>query len=277
MYFYPMKKNLLILTALMFICLSHSSFAQDTIIVNEDPEMPDVDSLYYEEDSLYYEDEYYEEEPAPKKNTGYIGMFKLGLQFSFPTGSYRKRTVRSGGGIDMGYIGSTKNRNFFVGGGFAYHFYDSFNTQYMENDREGFLVEFDEWVYNQQFSLYGEGRYMPDISKVFQPFISAQVGFRYRYSQVTVENLTRDNQEDSFVHKSTWVMQYGAGLGCIIRIKNLMFEISGNYIETQAGTHLLRLPDWRTVEATYSTDLYKAYREPIQEIIFHVGMIFLID
>src|SRR5690606_21509848 len=102
MHFYPMKKYLLILTALMFICLSHSSLAQDTIIVNEDPELIDDDSLYYEEDSLYYEDEYYEEEPTPKKNSGYIGMFKLGLQFSFPTGSYRKRTVRSGGGIDMG-------------------------------------------------------------------------------------------------------------------------------------------------------------------------------
>jgi hypothetical protein len=277
MYFYRMKRNLLTLSTIIFIFLSYSSGAQDTIIVNESPEIIADDSLYYQEDSLYYEDEYYDDEPVPGKNTGYIGMLKAGMQFSFPSGDYRKRTVRSGVGFDLGYIGSTKNKNFFVGGGFTYHFYDSFNTQYIENDSEGFLSEFDEWVYNQQFGFYADGRYMPDISKVFQPYLSAQVGLRYRYSQVTLQNTTRDNTEDSFVHEKTWVMQYGVGLGCIIRIKNLMFEISGTYLEAQAGSHLLRLPDWRTVDATYSTDIYKTYREPIQEMILHVGMIFLID
>lgn len=277
MYFYRMKRYLLILTTLVCIFLSYSSLAQDTIIVNKQEEIIDDDSLYYEDDSLYYEEEYFEEEPAPVKNSTYIGMLKAGMQISFPTGDYRKRTVRSGGGFDLGYMGSTRNKNFFVGGGFTYHFYDAFNSQYIENDSEGFLSEFDEWVYNQQFSVYAEGRYMPDISEIFQPYLAAQVGFRYRYSQVSVQNLTRDNVEDGFVHEKTWVMQYGLGLGCIIRIKNLMFEISGTYLESQAGSHLLRLPDWRTVDATYSTDIYKTYREPIQEMILHVGMIFLIN
>src|SRR5690606_37727762 len=118
---------------------------------------------------------------------------------------------------------------------------------------------------------------MPDVSKVFQPYLAAQVGLRYRYSQVTVQNETRNNQESSFVHTRTWVMQYGVGLGCIIRIKNLMFEISGTYLEAQAGSHLLRLPDWRTVDGTYTTDFYKSYRDPIQEMIFQVGMIFLMN
>lgn len=278
MYFYPMKRNLLILVMLVSICLSVHSIAQDTIIVVEVPELIDEDSLYYDEDTLYYdEDYYYDEEPEPRKKSGYIGMFKIGLQCSFPVASYRNRTVRSGAGFDIGYIGSTKNKNFFVGGGFTYHFYDAFNTQYIANDREGFLVDFDEWLYNQQFSFYGEGRYMPDISKVFQPYLSAQVGLRYRYSQVTLQNVTRDNQESSFVDTKTWIMQYGAGIGCIIRVKRLLFEISGHYVEAQAGSHLLRLPDWRTIDATFTTDYYKAYRDPIQELIFHVGMIFLID
>lgn len=278
MYFYPMKRNLLVLISLVLIVLSNRITAQDTIIIVKDTEITDEDILHEEEDTIYYDEEYDEDElPEPRKKSGYIGMFKIGLQFSFPSSSYRHRTVRTGAGFDLGYIGSTKNKNFFAGGGFTYHFYDAFNTQYIANDREGFLVNFNEWLYNQQFSFYGEGRYMPDISSVFQPYLAAQVGLRYRYTQVTLQNVTRDNQESSFVDTKTWVMQYGVGAGCIIRIKRLMFEISGYYVETQAGSHLLRLPDWRTIDGTYTTDFYKSYRDPIQEFVFHLGMIFLIN
>jgi hypothetical protein len=196
----------------------------------------------------------------------------LGMHFSCPTAQYSKLTSRMPVGLHLGIIKPTKNPNLYIGGRFNYTYHDGFNSDYEDFDQFGFPRRVFERANNHHMSLDAMGYYMPDWFVRFQPYAMALVGLRRVHTRIIIRDAPDGNQINSFTYLGTMMFEVGTGIGLKWRIKSIIIDVGVHYLETTAGSHLLRKKDWRGVNAVYSTDIFETWRVPQQFIQYNIGV-----
>jgi hypothetical protein len=203
-------------------------------------------------------------------------IVEAGLYTADPILDYRERTLRMPIGFYLGATTPVRIKNVYIGGRFSYGSHDRFSSEYEDVDPFGFPRVVYESVHNQHFTLSGSGYYMPDLWERWQPYLSSQVGVRRVHSSITIKDSPYGSQLNSFTYQGTWMVQVGAGCGIKWKIKRIIIDAGLAYVETTAGTHLLRKPDWRTLPVRFSTDVFDKRRVSMKWIEFTLGINYIL-
>lgn len=208
------------------------------------------------------------------QNSGYV-TYNFGLDILSPVGTYKNFTSRSFVGGHLGFLMTTKSPGLSLGGHVGYGLQDQFNAYYFGPSPIGIETEYEESLYNTNVSIAMDGRYMPYLFDLFQPYVGASFGIRriatYLVTTDIIDNVNAGNQ----VFKRAWTMQIGASLGIIVPLNNgFLLDVGVQYLETQAAAHLIRKTDWRSIDPFFSTDIYDEVRTGIKHMGARISIIY---
>jgi len=206
---------------------------------------------------------------------GKASLVSIGVEVLAPVSTYSSINTRSYVGANLSFLSTIKIKDVYVGGSVGYGIYDQYTSVYPGTNMFGQATNYREDLYNSQFFLSIDFRYMPFISRHIQPYLGGGAGIR-RVATFLVTTDVNDNvQAGNQVFERDWAFQVQGSIGCIIPLKTfLSLDISIRYLETQAMTHFVRKRDWRDLDPFWSTDLYESKKASLQLMGFNASILY---